>query len=290
MSSSVNPNGTLVSRCDATQYTIVSSTATSPIVITLNAAALTGVGDYVEVTGHLVNTGANGKWQVTNVAGGGTQITLGGTTGTLAGGATGYMRDFSVNPQITIPSTGDAATAASVGTPMSAQIAPAIPWLLQRMGNWRLHSDTEFALYVPPDDTSGSFNHQWISVLTTPPTATQFGSPFPLVVPDVPMGEIVLVDFRMTALFQSSAGLAAIYPIIAAGSGGYVLYRQNGIVLPFAATNPYCVAFSQLVPMPTGSSFGPITINWNLIGLASPSGSNCYGIGPAAATVRVYRQ
>jgi len=48
MSSSVNPNGALVSRNDATQYTIVSSTATSPIVVNLNTAALTGIGDFVE--------------------------------------------------------------------------------------------------------------------------------------------------------------------------------------------------------------------------------------------------
>ena len=289
MSTSVNPNGALVSHNDATQYTIVSSTATSPIVITLNAAALTGVGDYVEVTGHLVNTGANGKWQVTNVSGGGTQITLGGTTGTLAGGATGYMRDFSVNPQITIPSTGDAATAASVGTPMSAQIATAIPWLLQRTGNWRTHLIQEIALYAP--STPAAFANSWMTL--APSTAQQsFASPFPLSITDVPASESVFVEVEVQCVVTVTATATGyLYPIISNASGPALYDQAHGYLLgasTMAATSPIVLRAAGLV----GSASTPgLSINW-VIGTTA-GGAGTIGIqflGACTASVKVYRQ
>jgi hypothetical protein len=297
MSSSVNPNGTLVTRCDSSQYAIQSSTNSSPITITLASAALTGIGDYVEVTGHLVNTGANGKWQVTNVAGGGTQITLGGTTGIAAGGATGYFRDFSVNPQITIPSTGDAATAASVGTPMSAQIAPAIPWLLQRTGNWRLHYAAEIGLYVPttpgPGNTNGFQNYQWMTASTS--GSTSFPAPFPITLPDMPQGETVYIDVSMPIMLSSTGtSLGAIYPIASNASGPYLYGYGYGTNIPYPGTSPvvaseypYLLRVAGLIPVGTPPQ---ISINWQLETLASTYTVSIVATGACTASVRVYRQ
>lgn len=299
MSSSVNPNGTLVSQCDPTQYTIVSSTATSPIVVTLHTAALTGIGDYVEITGHLVNPGANGRWQVVNVAGGGTQITLGGTTGTLAGGATGYMRDFSVNPQIVIPSTGDAATAASVGSPMSTQLAPAIPWLSQRIGNWRLHYAGEVGLYVPslpgPGNTVGYQNYQWMSVATGGSTAA-FPSPFPIYINDVPQNENVFVDVTMPiTLTTSGTALSGLYPVVSNYPGpalyGYA-YTQT---VPYPTTSPPITAavypYILRVAGVIGTGSPPqLSVNWMYETLAGTYGSTISAVGACTASVRIYRQ
>ena len=286
MSSSVNPNGALVSRNDATQYTIVSSTATSPIVVNLNTAALTWIGDFVEVTGHLVNTGANGRWQVTNVAGGGTQLTLGGTTGSSAGGATGFVRDFSVNPQIVIPSTGDAATAASVGNPMSAQIAAAIPYLAQRTGNWRLHLAQEISLYAPSGPSG--FGTAWL-VLPSSSATQPFTSPFPLSILDVPANESVFVDVSVVATFSIAVGSVSVclYPVFSNATGPVVYDYQHGYSLEGVVTAVPVVLRAAAV---VGIGAIPVLgVNW-VYGPWSGGSAGLTLFGPATASVRVYRQ
>lgn len=66
---------------------IASSTNASPIVVTTAAAHGYATGDKIAITGHLVNTNANGYWTVTVT--GATTFELDGSTGNGVGGATG---------------------------------------------------------------------------------------------------------------------------------------------------------------------------------------------------------
>jgi hypothetical protein len=73
-----------------------SSTNTSPIVITMpSSMASYGIsnGDTICITGHTVNTNANGTWEVTSVSG--NTCALVGSTGNGVGTTTGYLRKVS---------------------------------------------------------------------------------------------------------------------------------------------------------------------------------------------------
>lgn len=66
---------------------IASSTNASPIQVTTAAPHGYATGDKIAITGHAVNTNANGYWTVTVT--GATTFTLDGSTGNGVGGATG---------------------------------------------------------------------------------------------------------------------------------------------------------------------------------------------------------
>lgn len=66
---------------------ILASGSTSPIKITTSTAHNLVTGQNVGISGHLVNTTANGNWVITKVDG--TSFTLNGSTATASGGATG---------------------------------------------------------------------------------------------------------------------------------------------------------------------------------------------------------
>lgn len=72
---------------------IASSTNASPIVITTSAAHGYATGDTVYVSGHLVNTAANGSWTITVT--GGTTFSLNSSTGNGVGAATGSAYRYS---------------------------------------------------------------------------------------------------------------------------------------------------------------------------------------------------
>jgi hypothetical protein len=83
---------------------ITAATNASPIVVTTTSAHGLAVGDYVQVSGITVNTGANGNFQVT-VVGSATTFTLGGSTGN---GAAGVSASSIVSQALPISSvTGD---------------------------------------------------------------------------------------------------------------------------------------------------------------------------------------
>ena len=73
----------------ATTVTIASSTNASPIEITCSGVHSLVDGAYVYITGHTVNTGANGQWRITYVST--TKFTLNGSVGVGVGGATGTV-------------------------------------------------------------------------------------------------------------------------------------------------------------------------------------------------------
>ena len=68
---------------------IASSTNASPIAVTMAAPHGYATGDRVTITGHLVNTNANGSWVATVT--GATTLTLDGSTGNGVGAATGSL-------------------------------------------------------------------------------------------------------------------------------------------------------------------------------------------------------
>jgi hypothetical protein len=76
----------------SSEIAIQSSTNASPIVITSAAHGLV-TGDTVEISGHTINTFANGMWEVTRLTD--DTYSLDGSTGNGVGGATGVGRNMS---------------------------------------------------------------------------------------------------------------------------------------------------------------------------------------------------
>ncbi len=137
MSSIINENGTIPAATTggaATRIQIASSTNASPIVLTTSNPHTAVNGDTVRVEGHLTNTNANGLWTI--LAPTTSTITLVGSTGNGIGTASGYVYDYAVNPLLTIPSDGDAATASSIN-PALGGLFNLAPWLYERTGQYR---------------------------------------------------------------------------------------------------------------------------------------------------------
>jgi hypothetical protein len=140
MSSTYNANGTLVSATNGqTQVPIASSTNPTafPYVIQTSFAHGYNSGDYVEIEGHLVNTGVNGRWTITVIDS--THFSLNGTAGGggSGGGATGYCVDYSMTPTVTFPADGELITAAVANSPVEASLNVG-PWLYRMAGRYRL--------------------------------------------------------------------------------------------------------------------------------------------------------
>lgn len=135
MSTVYNADGTLPEATNPAQVSIVSSTNTTPIVVTTGTHGYAD-GDTIEIEAHLVNTHANGLWTIAVLSP--TTFSLNGSVGNGVGGATGYVVDYAVNPLLTLPSDlVDALDAASVNVPIEG-IFNAVPWLYQRTGRLRL--------------------------------------------------------------------------------------------------------------------------------------------------------
>jgi hypothetical protein len=86
---SLGQNGVWTSQALQAAATIASSTNTTPISITRGSHGYS-TGDTVVITGHTVNTNANGTWEITVT--GASTFTLNGSTGNGVGGATGTAR------------------------------------------------------------------------------------------------------------------------------------------------------------------------------------------------------
>lgn len=152
---------------------ILSSTDATPIVIQTTAPHGFTPGaatDTVEVEGHLINTNANGVWQISVVDS--THFSLDGSAGTGGGpgGQTGYAVDWSVNPAQTIPSDGDLSQAAA-WNPAVENLANMVPFLNRRIGRFRLYD-----IYFAQDLGALSTYASLIGVTTTTP-AIMTGSP-----------------------------------------------------------------------------------------------------------------
>lgn len=171
MSTTYNANGTIPAVTQPLTWAIDSSTATTPIVVSVGAAIHGfATGDTVEITAH-DQTAANGLWQIT-VTGIHT-FSLDGSVFSGVGTTTGIAQDYSVNPLITIPADGDAASASSVN-PAFEGIFNAVPFLYQRAGAWRVYAEdfvavgglpwpATLAWSITPTTSSGN----WITLAGT---------------------------------------------------------------------------------------------------------------------------
>lgn len=84
---------------------VSSSTNATPIAVTTSAPHGAETGDTVVIDAHLINTAANGSWEV--IVTSTTTLLLIGSTGNGVGGATGTLRCASFGSDVTIPSVGD---------------------------------------------------------------------------------------------------------------------------------------------------------------------------------------
>ena len=116
-------------------YLVVSTTtgaAVSPIVVTTTAPHGLQAGEIVQITDVAGNTAANGIWYVSPTGlstialysgwDGGTHLPTGASTGNGAYSASGKVQPLAWATSATLPSDGDALSAASVNTPMEGQI------------------------------------------------------------------------------------------------------------------------------------------------------------------------
>jgi hypothetical protein len=171
MSTTYNANGTIPAVTQPLTWAIDSSTATTPIVVSVGAAIHGfATGDTVEITAH-DQANANGLWVITVT--GVSTFSLDGSTSSGVGTATGIVQDYSVNPLITIPADGDAASASSVN-PAFEGIFNAVPFLYQRAGAWRVYAEdfvavaglpwpATLAWSITPTLSSGN----WITLAST---------------------------------------------------------------------------------------------------------------------------
>ena len=146
MSTTYNADGTIPAATQPVAKAIGSSTNTTPIVVTTTALHGFATGDTVEITAH-DQTAANGLWQIT--VGTTSTFSLDGSTPSGVGTATGIVQDYAVNPLITIPSDGDAASASSVN-PAFEGIFNAVPFLYQRTGAYRVYDSQVVAVAGNP--------------------------------------------------------------------------------------------------------------------------------------------
>jgi hypothetical protein len=160
MTTQFNPDGTVPISVKGWQRVSVSlSTNTAPIVIWGPSPGGHGFnnGDTVGIEGHTINTAANGLWVITVLST--LAFSLNGSTGNGAGTTTGYALDYSVTPQLTLPSDGDLEDATSVNVPLEAT-ADTIPYIYKRAGKYNLYNLYTIAT-SDADWTTGP--HVWLS-------------------------------------------------------------------------------------------------------------------------------
>lgn len=108
-----------------TALSIESSTNTTPIQITTTAAHGLTNGAQVIISGHLLNTNANGTWVMTYVST--TEFTLNGSVGNAVGGNTGSISSSTLTETFTVNQRGDNGSTAAT----HLDDAPVYQWNVQ---------------------------------------------------------------------------------------------------------------------------------------------------------------
>lgn len=130
---------------------IVSSTDATPIAIVATAHGY-ATGDVVQVSGHLLNTNANGYRAITVTGANGFTIDGSTATGAGAGGATGTVTSFV--SAITIPSDGDGPIKASDVNAAFEGLADRTKLLFAKLGVARSLTITADGNFVVPATTT----------------------------------------------------------------------------------------------------------------------------------------
>lgn len=304
MSSVYHGDGTipsLVTPPAGLRVEILSSTDATPIVIQTTAphGFTSGAAtDTVEVEGHLVNTNANGVWQISVVDA--THFSLDGSAGTGGGpgGATGYAVDWSVNPSPTIPSDGDLSQAAA-WNPSVENLTNMVPFLNRRCGRFRLQ-DIYFA-----ENTAGYATYSsLVAVATT--TFTDFSAPglnlfatgasqwadgpgyFPIL-SDFSTGDALFVQYTGTF---TSVQLSGAQPVKIA-----LAYAANGGAFAPDVSSQLVLTPPALVPVNLSAVFfasGPherfdIGLMGAMTSVAGPSTASIFALTPYRLTAFHYR-
>ncbi len=134
MSTEYNPLAENAGRI--TPANILSSSNTTPIEITTDAAHGFATGDFVNVYDHETNVDANGRWEIIVTSSTEFQLVLSGPG--VAGGNTGYVENENISPRYQIPADGDDAAAAAWNVAHEA-LGDRTAWLAGRVGLMKLH-------------------------------------------------------------------------------------------------------------------------------------------------------
>jgi hypothetical protein len=225
MSTQFNPDGTIPQSTQGyNPLAISSSTNATPIEITTGSSHMYATGDTVAIENHLVNIAANGLWTITVTAA--NKFQLNGSAGVGVGAATGYAIDYAVNPLFTLPADlVDSLNAASIN-PAIEGAANAIPYMYQRVGQYRTfnqmrvdHDDGNGTAWNSQSITSGSI---WVTIGSIWwPYQWSFGRDI-----DVQGGDILLVDLSFVAQITT---------------GGYVSGALIGLGADFDGGSPAIV-------------------------------------------------
>lgn len=271
MSTVYNANGTLPAVTKFAPVAIVSSTLATPIVVTLDPAGHGfSDGDTVRISGH-DQRAANGLWQITWVSL--TKVSLNGSVGAVgAGTATGIATDLSINPLITIPSSGDGATAASVNPALEGTFNLA-PFLFERAGTYRVFNRY---LLATSDDT-------WAAWSTNASLASgawgTVASGTGLVGFPAATGDLIDISFACTG---TTGGGASPVPLGLGASfeaGAYGIIAGSAQRLQTAVANQ-CITLRGLYTVPQSSGV-------NITGSAINLGIMAYGNGGAPPSLNL---
>lgn len=190
---------------------IVSITATTPVQVILSGTT-SGFnnGDTVGVEGVSIYTALNGLWVITTLST--TGFSLNGSTAGTGGTTSGYALDYSVLPQVQLPSDGvDLRNAASVNAPLEAAFNLA-PYQYKRHGAYSLYqvytlatADSNWFSGAPHTWSSGTQvgNSAWNDTIGL--TWTSLPSPYPV----VQAGDLLIINFSSSV----TMGAAGVVPV-----------------------------------------------------------------------------
>jgi hypothetical protein len=251
-------DGTQPTPVTTTRVNIASSTNASPIVVTTAAphgfSALGG--DTVEVEGHLVNTAANGLWQITWVDT--THFSLNGSTGNGVGGATGYVDDYGVSPANTFPLDGEAIDSSSSNPPLE-NLTNIAPFLYRRVGKYRLYDiyNAINASFTPGGVGTLAVSSTTFAVVPGMTSILGFfgGAHSPI----VQAGDVVVVNLSLSVQAYLTAGtpITSLGLGFSAGGGAYAIDgpSQQANLASAALLN------DQLFGINLSSYYSPISAN-----------------------------
>lgn len=154
-----DPNVDTPRSAGAQHHAIVSTTNATPIEVNVSAHGFQ-TGDQVEIIGSQ-DPNAEGQWNITRT--GVNTFTLDGSTGTLAGGAIGYVQNWTVLPNIQLADDGQPVNS-SVLMPPHEGTLNSLPFFYRRVGEYRLYQQR---FLQATDDTWASWSTNTPGIFNT---------------------------------------------------------------------------------------------------------------------------
>jgi hypothetical protein len=216
---------------------IVSTTNATPIKVEVTGHGY-GTGDRVEIEG-AADPNAAGNWNITFVDA--NHFTLDGSVGTLAGGAVGTASNWTILPNVQLPSDGDLVDAANANPPVeNALNLGAYPGLVN--SRWRVVDIYNQRV----DDTTPVTNTAW-SATTPLAAAYAFAQNNPIwgngigespsINPVFTTGDVLDIEFTTTLVYASAGVLGAIALAVSDNGTNIFPVKGTACVLPIANSN-----------------------------------------------------